>query len=272
MLYNVSFQALKDRTNYLIIILCEDVSAEDLDDDMRLYLKTNTYLSLDNQWFWEKLSYAMPLKPLSVLRDRMNLPMKTWSGLEALAHDQNVRDVVLDLYDSHTHNGHCCQYRKPGDANGKENPGCDAVTSPVDMGDLHEGLVVLDVHNLENSSVNQTVVPKSHTSTLSLDYRKCSDTSTTGLIKNMRDVDWASVTHGWSRYLGYREILHLTELCGSHYSSMCRIPASGAVAFINFVHSSKNEVLVWIPCSTRMQTVKLVDWHQFVGQLGSTYF
>ena len=64
-------QVTKERTNYLIVVLCEDVSAEDLDEDMRLYLKTNTYLSRDSRWFWDKLRYAMPQKPLlKILADK----------------------------------------------------------------------------------------------------------------------------------------------------------------------------------------------------------
>ena len=46
--------------NYLIIILFDDVNMVDLDDEIKLYMRTNTYLSISNKWFWEKLCYALP--------------------------------------------------------------------------------------------------------------------------------------------------------------------------------------------------------------------
>ena len=81
-------QAMGERTNYLILVLCEDISMEDLDEDMRRYLRTNTYLMRDSRWFWEKLRYAMPPKPLLTLQDTRNLDVqrrnKDWSGVHAL--------------------------------------------------------------------------------------------------------------------------------------------------------------------------------------------
>ena len=53
-------KVLEDRMNYLIIILFDDVNMDELDDEMKLYMRTNTYLSFSNKWFWEKLYYAMP--------------------------------------------------------------------------------------------------------------------------------------------------------------------------------------------------------------------
>ena len=53
-------KVLEDRMNYLIIILFDDVDMAELDDEMKLYMRTNTYLSVTNKWFWEKLYYALP--------------------------------------------------------------------------------------------------------------------------------------------------------------------------------------------------------------------
>ena len=53
-------KVLEERTNYLIIILFDDVIMDDLDDEMKLYMRTNTYLSISNKWFWNKLFYALP--------------------------------------------------------------------------------------------------------------------------------------------------------------------------------------------------------------------
>ena len=61
-------RVLRDRTNYLIVVLFDDINVDDLDEDLKLYLRTNTYLSISNKWFWQKLLYAMPEKPLAKLR------------------------------------------------------------------------------------------------------------------------------------------------------------------------------------------------------------
>ena len=55
-------KVLEDRMNYLIIILFDDVNMAELDDEIKLYMRTNTYLSISNKWFWEKLCYALPRK------------------------------------------------------------------------------------------------------------------------------------------------------------------------------------------------------------------
>ena len=76
-------RVLRDRTNYLIVVLFDDINVDDLDEDLKLYVRTNTYLSISNKWFWQKLLYAMPEKPLAKLRGeqlppdgyRMLLPM-----------------------------------------------------------------------------------------------------------------------------------------------------------------------------------------------------
>ena len=53
-------KVLEDRINYLIIILFDDVDMAEVDDEIKLYMRTNTYLSVKNKWFWEKLFYALP--------------------------------------------------------------------------------------------------------------------------------------------------------------------------------------------------------------------
>ena len=53
-------RVLEDRINYLIIILFDDVNMAEVDDEIKLYMRTNTYLSVKNKWFWERLFYALP--------------------------------------------------------------------------------------------------------------------------------------------------------------------------------------------------------------------
>lgn len=53
-------QVLKDRKKRLIVILYGDIPDKDLDPDIRLYLKTNTYIKWGDKLFWEKLKYSLP--------------------------------------------------------------------------------------------------------------------------------------------------------------------------------------------------------------------
>ena len=55
-------RVLQGRRNYLIIVLFDDVNTESLDDELKLYLKTNTYLNEQSKWFWQQLKYALPQK------------------------------------------------------------------------------------------------------------------------------------------------------------------------------------------------------------------
>ena len=54
-------KVLEDRMKYLIVILFDDVDTTELDEEFKLYLRTNTYLSVSDKRFWQKLFYAMPL-------------------------------------------------------------------------------------------------------------------------------------------------------------------------------------------------------------------
>ena len=49
--------------NYLIIIVFDDVDMAELDEEIKLYMRTNTYVSVSDKWFWQKLFYAMPQHP-----------------------------------------------------------------------------------------------------------------------------------------------------------------------------------------------------------------
>ena len=87
---------MKERSNYLILVICEDVSIEELDYEMQPYLRTNTYLRRDSRWFWEKLRYAMPQKPLRELKRDLNVPENAdWSGVYALARAQQLEMCAL---------------------------------------------------------------------------------------------------------------------------------------------------------------------------------
>lgn len=55
-------QVLTERKNRVIMILLHDIDESKLDQTLKLYMRTRTYLKYDDPWFWEKLMFAMPDK------------------------------------------------------------------------------------------------------------------------------------------------------------------------------------------------------------------
>ena len=54
------YRVLHDKTIRLIVILLDDKPPPNLDPELKLYIKSNTYLEWKDPWFWEKLKYALP--------------------------------------------------------------------------------------------------------------------------------------------------------------------------------------------------------------------
>lgn len=53
--------AFDEKRSRVIIVLNGELNdIEDMDEDLELYLKLNTYIKWTDYWFWSKIKYAMP--------------------------------------------------------------------------------------------------------------------------------------------------------------------------------------------------------------------
>lgn len=51
---------LEERKSRIIMILLDEINSNMLDNELRDYLKTRTYVKYGDPWFWPKIEYAMP--------------------------------------------------------------------------------------------------------------------------------------------------------------------------------------------------------------------
>nr|CAD7568689.1 unnamed protein product [Timema californicum] len=91
-------QVLRDRRRRLIVVLLGEVPQKDLDPDIRLYLKTNTYLQWGDKLFWEKLRFALPDVP--------NNQRGARGGGIGTGHNRNVVNHHVVHHHVHRHNNH----------------------------------------------------------------------------------------------------------------------------------------------------------------------
>ena len=59
-------QLLEERKNRIIMVLLNDINMDIVDQQLKDFLKTRTYLKYGDPWFWPKLEYAMPRLPQTV--------------------------------------------------------------------------------------------------------------------------------------------------------------------------------------------------------------
>ena len=65
-------RALEDRSNFLIVVVLQEVDSKDLDETLRLYMKTKTYVSANDKWFWQKMLYALPEVPIDQIKQQQS--------------------------------------------------------------------------------------------------------------------------------------------------------------------------------------------------------
>ena len=53
-------QLLEERKNRIIMIVLHDIKQDMLDQQLKDYMKTRTYVTYGDPWFWPKIEYAMP--------------------------------------------------------------------------------------------------------------------------------------------------------------------------------------------------------------------
>ena len=89
----------------------DDLLKVDMDEDMRQYLETNTYLKQDVRWFKNKLVFAMTRKPLYILQIRAGRRRDSQCPLmEAVAHNLHTSESAG--YDGANYS---CSYLGPND-------------------------------------------------------------------------------------------------------------------------------------------------------------
>ena len=64
--FNMAYEkVLKGEPHYLIVIMYEDIPKPLMEETLKKYVNSNTYLDINSTWFWEKLAYVLPQTPLS---------------------------------------------------------------------------------------------------------------------------------------------------------------------------------------------------------------
>ena len=134
----------------LIVILIGDVAHKDLDADLKLYLKTNTYLQWGEVGFWDKLRFALP-DPVQ--------PQANTNTTRSQQQQQQQQQQQLQLH--HQHHQHLHQQQQ-----NKLRPTCggqpistiNSMTSPATA-----TLVAHQMHHLhQQQQLNHPVRPCSN--------------------------------------------------------------------------------------------------------------
>ncbi|XP_026317441.1 protein toll-like [Hyposmocoma kahamanoa] len=63
------------KARLIVVVLDDVVKEEQLDPELKNYLRTNTYLETNDPWFWERLRSALPRRGRSQLEKNQRVPM-----------------------------------------------------------------------------------------------------------------------------------------------------------------------------------------------------
>ncbi|XP_035780867.1 protein toll-like [Anopheles albimanus] len=96
-------QSVSEKRNRVVAIIYEDIgNVDNLDADLRAYLRSTTYLQWGDNWFWDKLAYAMPHRRKAQIeqtgqRLAQNLQQATVGRTKILNNGQVVPDGETHL-------------------------------------------------------------------------------------------------------------------------------------------------------------------------------
>ena len=91
-------RALEDRSNFLIVVLLQEVDTKDLDETLRLYMKTRTYVSVHEKWFWKiliKLKISKMMKTIRLMVEETKLSQNYHACLSVSTHMITLDEVNL---------------------------------------------------------------------------------------------------------------------------------------------------------------------------------
>ena len=90
--------AFKERRSRVLVIIYGDPSLiDDLDEDLKTYVRFNTYLDSEDTWFEEKLFYAMPHKvdQHKVKKKKKKNMKKTLTSSEVL--NNEIQEIDIEM-------------------------------------------------------------------------------------------------------------------------------------------------------------------------------